>query len=348
MIRGTRTGMASAGMAALLISVLTPATARASIDPAGPDVVGSYLDHGRLVVTVSDAGAADRVRRAGAEPRLVRNPAAALSAVMTELDDLARAGKAGRARSWYVDPVSGTVVVKVEGPAVPDAVTRGFLGRATARPGLVTVTHVAGTLTKTSALLGGHQVDLSNGYVCSVGFNARAKGGTPIFFTAGHCARDYPDATRNAYTLGTTRVSRYPGDDWGAVNITNAAWVQRGQVERWTQADVAVRGWSNAPVGSPLCKAGRTTRWTCGTISARNVSVNYGDELVTGLYEHTACVEGGDSGGPNLSGNLAQGVTSGAALIGGLCLQKHGRRNESLSQPIGEALTASGASLVLG
>jgi streptogrisin C len=345
MIRGTRTGMASAGIAALLISVLTPVAAQAA---PSPGVVGSFLDHGRLVVSVSDTVAADRIRRAGAEPRLVRNPAAALSAVMTELDDLARAGKAGRARSWYVDPVSGTVVVKVEGPAVADAVTAGFLRRAGAHSGLVTVKHVAGTLTKTAGLLGGHQVDLSNGYVCSVGFNARTSRGTSIFFTAGHCARDYPTFSRNAYSLGTTRVSRYPGDDWGAVNITNAVWVQRGQVERWTQADVAVRGWSNAPVGSPLCKAGRTTRWTCGTISARNVSVNYGDELVTGLYEHTACVEGGDSGGPNLSGDLAQGVTSGAALIGGLCLQKHGRRNESLSQPIGEALTASGASLVLG
>ena len=82
--------------------------------------------------------------------------------------------------------------------------------------------------------------------------------------------------------------------------------------------------------------------------AVRSGSVNYGDVPVTGLYEHTAGVQGGDCGGSDLSGDLAQGVTSGAALIGGLCPQKHGPRIESLSQPIGEAPTASGASLVLG
>ncbi len=63
---------------------------------------------------------------------------------------------------------------------------------------------------------------------------------------------------------------------------------------------------------------------------ARNVTVNYGNNrVVKGLFQHTACVEAGDSGGANMSGDYAQGITSGAALISGECLEKHGQQNES-------------------
>jgi hypothetical protein len=79
------------------------------------------------------------------------------------------------------------------------------------------------------------------------------------------------------------------------------------------------------------------------------VTVNYGNNrVVKGLFQHTACVQAGDSGGANMSGDYAQGITSGAALVDGQCLEKSGQTNESYSQPIGEALSASGASLVLG
>jgi streptogrisin C len=343
MMTRTRAGLALTGIAALVI-----AAAPASAGSAQPDVVGSYLSGGKLVVAVSDAASAEAVRRTGATPKLVRYTAAQLTGVQRQLDGLARAGRAGKARSWYVDPVSGTVVVKVPKGAT-DPTTAAFLRTARAHGGMVTVRTAAGTLAKAADLLGGNQVNLSSEFVCSLGFNAKSSSGTRIFFTAGHCTAGAPRfSSSGGWSIGTTRVSRYPVDDWGSVNITNPGWTQRGLVERWTGTDVRVRGWSNAPVGSPLCKSGRTTHWTCGTITARNVSVNYGDGWVSGLYEHTACVEGGDSGGPNMSGQLAQGLTSGAATIGGLCLQKYGQPNESLSQPIGEALTASGASLVLG
>jgi streptogrisin C len=97
-----------------------------------------------------------------------------------------------------------------------------------------------------------------------------------------------------------------------------------------------------------VCKSGQSTGWTCGRIVARNVTVNYGDNrIVRGLFQHTACVEGGDSGGANMTGNYARGITSGAALINGQCLEKYGETNESYSQPIGEALRVTRSHLVL-
>ena len=315
----------------------------------GDRTLGSYIDQatGKVVVSVSDAAAAETVRQAGALPKLVRFTATQLGSVKSRLDGLAASTGAGQVRSWYVDPLSGTVVVKVSSTA-KDAATTRFLTQARAYGAKVTVRPALGKVTTTADLLGGHQVNMSNGYLCSLGFNARTSAGARIFITAGHCTDARPTFSRNGTTIGSTRSSSFPGNDYGAVNITNSSWTQRGLVERWSGSDVPVRGLSSAPVGATLCKSGRTTHWTCGRIVAKNVTVNYSGDVVTGLYEHSACVQSGDSGGPNMSGNYAQGITSGAALVGGLCLAKYGQQNESFSQPIGEALSASGASLVLG
>jgi S1-C subfamily serine protease len=114
---------------------------------------------------------------------------------------------------------------------------------------------------------------------------------------------------------------------------------------------MTVRGsWTNPPVGATVCKSGRTTGWTCGTITALNQSVTYtGGRVMTGLVRHNACVEGGDSGGANMSsGGFALGVTSGAStsVTTGQCLSKSGQANVSWYQPIGEALAVTGLRLV--
>jgi streptogrisin C len=282
-----------------------------------------------------------------ADPKPVHFTAAQLDSVQAALDQLATSSGAGQVRSWYVDPLSGTVVVTVD-PRAGDTATRRFLRQARANGSKVTVQQSRGKLTTTAELLGGYQVDKSTGYLCSLGFNARTSDGSPVFLTAGHCTAGRPSFSRKGTMIGTTRSSSFPGNDFGTVNVV-AGWDQRGAVERWNRADVAVVGIANATVGSRLCKSGRRTKWTCGKIVAKNVTVNYGDgKVVKGLIQHTACVEGGDSGGPNVTGNYAQGITSGAALISGLCMQKYGQTNVSYSQPISEALSASGVSLVLG
>jgi streptogrisin C len=317
----------------------------------GSRVVGSYFDaSGELVVAVSDQATAATVRAAGAIPKLVRYTAGELHAVQGELDHLATGSSAGQVRSWYVDPVTGTVVVTVPSGA-RDLITKRFLRAAERNGAMVTVRRSEGRLTLTEGefgLLGGLQVDKNTGYTCSLGFNATTSDGQRIFLTAGHCTSGKPSWSRNGYILGNTRTSSFPGNDFGTVSVIDG-WDQQGLVERWGSDDVVVRGYTSPTVGSEVCKSGKSTKWTCGRIVARNVTVNYGNNrVVKGLFQHTACVEAGDSGGANMSGDYAQGITSGAALISGECMAKYGQQNESYSQPIGEALSASGASLVLG
>ncbi|WP_405069579.1 S1 family peptidase [Kribbella sp. NBC_01510] len=330
----------------------SPAVAEALEEHLEPDsgVVGSYYDDaGDLVIAVSDLTAAELVREAGAIPRLVRFTIGQLTAVQRELDQLATGSSAGKVRSWYVDPVSGTVVVTVPTGA-HDQLTERFLSHAEANGDRVTVRTVAGTVTTTAddfSLRGGLQVDKNTGYVCSLGFNARTTKGTRIFLTAGHCTAGKPSFSRNGYILGNTRTSSFPGNDFGTVGVIEG-WDQQGYIEGWGAGNVAVRGIANATVGSTLCKSGKSTGWTCGRIVARNVTVNYGsNKVVRGLFQHTACVEAGDSGGANMTGNYAQGITSGAALIDGRCLEKYGQTNESYAQPIAEALQATKSRLVL-
>jgi hypothetical protein len=317
----------------------------------GSRAIGSYFDDsGELVVAVSDLATAELVRQAGAIPKLVRFTATELYSVQAALDRLATRSSAGQVKSWFVDPLSGTVVVTVTSGA-RDLLTKRFLQAAERNGAKVTVQRSAGKLTLTDGefgLLGGLQVDKNTGYTCSLGFNARASDGSRIFLTAGHCTAGKPSFSRNGYILGTTRTSSFPGNDFGTVSVIDG-WDQQGQVERWGTGDLTVRGYATATVGAPVCKSGRSTKWTCGRIVAKNVTVNYGNnKVVKGLFQHTACVQAGDSGGANMSGDYAQGITSGAALVDGQCLEKSGQTNESYSQPIGEALSASGASLVLG
>ncbi|MGW6279148.1 S1 family peptidase [Kribbella sp. NPDC055071] len=330
----------------------SPLVAEALETRLGSDagVVGSYYDDsGALVVSVSDSAAAELVRQAGAIPRLVRFTISQLNAVQDELNNLAKDSSAGKVRSWYVDPVSGTVVVSVPRGA-DDSITRRFLARAEAKGDKVSVRRVVGRVTTTAddfSLRGGVQVDKNTGYICSLGFNARTTKGNPIFLTAGHCTAGKPSFSRNGYVLGNTYSSSFPGHDFGAVGVIEG-WDQQGYVEGWGAGNIAVKGLANQTVGSELCKSGKSTGWTCGKIVARNVTVNYGNNrIVRGLFQHTACVEAGDSGGANMTGNYAEGITSGAALINGQCLEKSGQTNESYAQPIAEALQGTGSRLIL-
>jgi len=328
----------------------SPLVADALESELGSKAVGSYYDDtGKLVIAVSDLSTAQLVRRSGAIAKLVRFTADQLNAVQAELNRLAAGSSAGKVRSWYVDPISGTVVVTVPKGA-RDPITERFLKRAKSNGDRVTVRSVSGRVTTTAddfSLRGGVQVDKNTGYVCSLGFNARTTKGTRIFLTAGHCTAGKPSFSRNGYVLGNTRTSSFPGNDFGTVGVIEG-WNQQGYIEGWGAGNVAVKGIANSTIGSTLCKSGKSTGWTCGKIVARNVTVNYGsNRVVRGLFQHTACVESGDSGGANMTGNYAQGITSGAALINGQCLEKRGQTNESYSQPIGEALKSTKSRLVL-
>jgi streptogrisin C len=313
---------------------------------------GSYIARsGALVVTVTDAAAAQRVRASGASPRSVRYSSSDLASVHRQLDRYSREHGAGAVQGWYVDVRDNAVVVTTTA-GTDSWGTRAFLNKARSYGDLVEVERTAADAVAAAYLYGGQQVNMSNGYVCSNGFNARTSSGAYILLTAGHCAEGYPTFSRNGVTIGSTRGYSFPTSDYASVNINDPAyWNPQGAVDMYNGYARAVSGYSSAPVGSSLCKSGRTTGWTCGTIQAYNQTVNYGGgDIVYGLVRHSACVEQGDSGGSNMSGNYAQGMSSGGSLYssGGrlVCGQKVGQPNVSYYQPVGEALSAYGATLV--
>jgi streptogrisin C len=312
---------------------------------------GAYIaKSGDLVVTVTNAAAAQQVGQSGADARRVQHSSAGLGQVQQDLDRYAKRHGAGAVQGWYVDVRDNAVVVTTTVGA-DSAKTRGFLSKARSYGDRVAIERTTADST-TAALYGGQQVNMSNGFVCSNGFNARTSSGAYILLTAGHCAEGFPTFSRNGVTIGATRGYSFPGNDYASVNVNDPNyWQPQPAVDMYNGMARPVVGSSSAPVGSSLCKSGRTTGWTCGTIQAYSQTVNYGGgDIVSGLVRHSACVEQGDSGGSNLSGNYAQGLSSGGALYQRgnrlVCGERVGQPNVSYYQPVGEALSAYGATLL--
>jgi streptogrisin C len=139
---------------------------------------------------------------------------------------------------------------------------------------------------------------------------------------------------------GTFQGSSFPGNDYAWVAV-NSNWVPQPWVNNYAGGNVTVAGSTEAAVGASVCRSGSTTGWRCGTIQAKNQTVNYAEGSVSGLTRTNACAEPGDSGGSWLSGQQAQGVTSGGSgncSIGGT----------TYFQPVNEILSAYGRQLVTG
>jgi streptogrisin C len=124
----------------------------------------------------------------------------------------------------------------------------------------------------------------------------------------------------------------------GVVEV-NGDWTPRPVVNDFDGNELPVAGNTEAPVGAAVCRSGSTTGTRCGVILAKNQTVNYPEGAVTGLTRTDVCAEGGDSGGPWLAGDQAQGVTSGGSgncTVGG----------ETFFQPLNEILTEHDLTLV--
>jgi streptogrisin C len=292
---------------------------------------GAWLsaDGSRLVVGITDPARAATVRAAGAEPRVVARSERQLDAAKSALDRTARSATAG-VHAWYVDVATNSVVVTAERPADADA----FVRHSGAASALVRTVAQGEAPRPLHDVRGGDQYVINGNTLCSVGFSV--VGG---FVTAGHCgAAGSGTAGFNGVAQGTVRGSSFPGNDYGWVQV-NSSWTPQPWVNNYSGGNVTVAGSQEAAVNSSVCRSGRTTGWRCGTIQAKNVTVNYAQGAVYGLTQSNACAEGGDSGGAWISGNQAQGVTSGGS---GNCTSG----GTMFFQPINEILGAYGLSLV--
>ena len=300
---------------------------------------GAFFDSatGKLVVGVTDAAVSDAVTAAGATPRVVTHSQQQLDAAKSALD---AASAPASVNGWYVDVLTNSVVVETS-TATPDAATNAFVDLAEANG--ASVRTVRTEQAKPLEEVFGGDPWFGPGFRCSVGFSATG-GGSRFFVTAGHCTEGGGTATGfTGEVLGPMSGSTFgSAGDFGRVTVSNAAWTLAGVVYRYDGTVVGVSGSSEAATGASICRSGSTTGWHCGTVGAKNQTVSYtGGPTVTGLTATNVCAEPGDSGGSFISGSQAQGMTSGGSgncSVGGT----------TFFQPVNEALSAYGLSLVTG
>ncbi|GAA2622513.1 S1 family peptidase [Paractinoplanes durhamensis] len=303
----------------------------------GADFGGAWLaaDGTTLKIAVTDPDAAAAVRSAGAVPVLVKRSEQTLVTAKEKLD--AARAEATDITSWYVDVTTNKLVVVAKPGAASDA--KAFAKDAGVASDAVTVT-TSKTSPKTLADIRGgdaYFIAVDGGVArCSIGFSV--EGG---FVTAGHCGavgdKTFADAEGTAQ--GTVAASVFPGDaDMGFVKV-DAGFTPQPVVNDFNNNLLPVAGSTEAPVGAAVCRSGSTTGTFCGTILAKNQTVVYPEGAVTGLTRTNVCAEGGDSGGSWLSGDQAQGVTSGGSgdcTVGG----------ETFFQPVNEILATNDLTLI--
>ncbi|MGC5012127.1 S1 family peptidase [Streptosporangium sp. DT93] len=172
---------------------------------------------------------------------------------------------------------------------------------------------------------------------CSVGFSV-LKGTQEGFVSAGHCGRK-GDATSgfNRVPQGVFQESTFPGRDHAWI-VVNKLWKTVPAVDSGAESTVPVSGARQAVEGASVCQSGSTTDWQCGRVQQLDASVTYSQGIVGELTRTSICAEPGDSGGPIISIDQAQGITSGGS---GDCASG----GTTYFQPIGEILAAYGLTL---
>ena len=255
----------------------------------------------QLIVGITDEASATEVLRAGAAPKRVERSFTQLLRMQSALDQ--NAGRSSRGiHGWRVDVATNSIVVM----ALDETLGREFLAASGLEGEGVRVELSREEFQPLYDTRGGDAYYPGNAR-CSIGF--AVNGG---FVTAGHCGGVGTNTTGSGVAQGTVRGSTFPGADQAWVQ-TNGSWVSQPWVNNYAGGNANVAGSNEAAVGSSVCRSGSTTGWRCGTIQARNATINYANGPVYGAVQTNACAEGGDSGGSWISGDQAQGVTSGGS-----------------------------------
>ncbi|MEW2251088.1 S1 family peptidase [Streptomyces sp. NPDC006975] len=314
-----------------------------------------FTPDGTLTVNVSSPAAAAEARDHGLAARVPQRGERALDRIKASLDARALREVPDGVTSWSVDLPSDTVTVHVT-PGRTSAAAASFLADAASHGSAVRILRDGQRLAPQATVYPGSRMTWTNSsgsWVCSVGYAAHDSSGRQYLVSAGHCVADLTDlyygtahfakGVHSRYALGSRSV------DMGIAQVDSDDSIAT-QVGTWgTGANVAIKGSKRAAPGSALCKSGQTTGWTCGAVKSYNVSVTYTDEhggpdtVVTGLASSSVCTQGGDSGGAYISGNQAQGMTSGGPT-GQQCSGTNSS-GSSYFQPLDDALSYYGLTL---
>jgi streptogrisin C len=329
----------------------------------GRHYAGSWIErtaNGNYQLVVATTAIRPQKAAAGIEIRNARHSLSELDASKAQLDAVLSRGKVPKGvYGWYVDVQGNSVVVTIGKGGQRAGIDFVAASGADVR-NVRFVTELEQPSLRTDLKGGfGYLRNPGDGYLyaCSIGFTV-TQGSTPGYVTAGHCG----DANEPVYyepsqwtlgpRIGTFAASKFPnpgqtGNDYAWVRV-DAGNALLPTVYGWGKGDVTVRGSTEAAIGTAICRSGRTSGWRCGTIEAKNQTVNYSSgETILNLTRTTACSEGGDSGGSFITGpGQAQGVLSGGS---GSCKGKQpNNRTRSFYQPLLPILSAYNLTLRTG
>ncbi|GAA2236771.1 hypothetical protein GCM10010401_06080 [Rarobacter faecitabidus] len=282
----------------------------------------------KIVVGVTTKKAAKVVKKAGATPKIVKSNLTTLKKRATKISKNAPSD-IKNVNSWWVDPATNKVVIEARSKKAAKAAATA----AGLTAGTYEITVSDDVIVPVRDYWGG---DALSG--CTLAFPVY--GG---FLTAGHCAVEGKGhilkTEMTGGQIGTVEASQF-GDGIDAAWAKNYGdWNGRGRVTHWNGGGgVDIKGSNEAAVGAHMCKSGRTTKWTCGYLLRKDVSVNYGNGHIVTLNETSACALGGDSGGAYVWNDQAQGITSGSNMDTNNC--------RSFYQPVNTVLNKWKLSLV--
>jgi hypothetical protein len=256
-----------------------------SLQKAGIDPAQAWLDGSVLKVHTDDAQQQEVARKLGAEPTTATPPAAPDVTTASSYEDLVNGS------GWYL-PIGGSSIA-----------------------------------------------------ICSTGFNGWNAAGAATVATAGHCllgnspvppapvtatryVQTQPNQTgTSGSTIGSLDYNSFQfgsGFDSGLINVSNSALAEKPQVSTWDGNAIPVRGTITATVGAYICKSGRTTGWTCGTVQRVNYSQGISTGQTVNSVQTSMCMYHGDSGGPAMIGFYAAGVNSSGTWSSTACTDSGG------------------------
>src|SRR5688572_13495217 len=330
----------------------------------GRNYAGSWIErqgNGNFQLVVATTKVSPQTAGAGIAIRNARRSLAELDASKAQLNGVqARGGRApAGVYGWYVDVPSNSVVVSVGKGRQQAGIDFVAASGADARSVRLVIEEEQPSLRLDLKGGQGYLRNPGDGYLyaCSIGFPV-TQGTTQAFVTAGHCG----DTGENVFfepsqwtlgpKIGSFAASSFPnpgqtGNDYAWVRV-DAGHTLSPIVYGWGKGDVTVHGGTEASIGAAVCRSGRTSGWRCGTIEAKNQTVNYSSgETILNLTRTTACSEGGDSGGSFITTpGQAQGVLSGGS---GSCKGKQpNNRTRSFYQPLLPILQAYNLTLRTG
>lgn len=321
---------------------------------------GMWFDRssGKLVVAVTGAADAQRVRSVGALPKSVRHSHAVLTGMVRKVN--ARAGKGvPGVTGWGVDERANGVVVRVDRTkrnARTDAFEKDV--RALGGRAKIPVTIERSNQSprqQGGTIVGGERWMPGNEGICSVGFPVTGPGNFQGFLTAGHCTLTADQAAygKDGSRMGTSNpggnhtINGREGD-FGLVRVDQPGWTLSSTVAAQGGAPIPVTGSQEGLTGMSICHSGQSSGWHCGEITRADQTVDYGTTVIDGLSYTNACSAPGDSGGSYVtqpSAPMAVGVHSGG---GAATCDSFGGDTVTIFQPVTEALTKWNLTLKTG